>query len=343
MIPTLQDLGWSDFFARQINADEDAAAYRIASVHRDRVMALGNEGETTLITLGNTSIGDFTVGDWVLGDESGQIIRRLDRQTIIQRRAAGTDARAQLVAANVDVLFIVTSCNDDFNVARLERYLALAYDSGCLPVLVLTKADLCDDPADYSTQAQKIDPSVPVLCIDAKDAAGVQQVADWCKPGQTGAFLGSSGVGKTTLANGLSGGDAVTAEIREDDARGRHATTSRSLVRMNNGGWIIDTPGMRALQLFEAEDGIERLFDDIAQLAAACRFSDCSHRVEPGCAVQAAIAKGDLDPARLARREKLMFQDQHNTQSVAQARARDRAFGKMVHHTQRAAKTRKGR
>lgn len=340
---TLKDLGWSDFFAQQLGAMPLAQPFRISAVHRDRLAALGPSGEASLTTPAQSSTGDYAVGDWVLADTSNQISQRLDRQTLIQRRGAGTDARIQLIAANVDVLFIVTSCNDDFNVPRLERYLALAYEAGCFPVILLTKADLCDDPQVYSDQITQAAPSVPVLCLDGKDMTDLQKVADWCRPGQTGAFLGSSGVGKTTLANGLTNEEAATGAIRKDDSKGRHVTTSRALKRMLNGGWIIDTPGMRALRIVDVEAGVSQLFDDIEQLALSCRFSNCQHDVEPGCAIQGAIAAGDLAPERLTRWRKLVLEDQRNSETVAQSHARDRGFGKMVRNAQKTAKKRKNR
>jgi len=243
----------------------------------------------------------------------------------------------------VDVLFIVSSCNDDFNIPRLERYLTLAYEAGCFPVIVLTKADLSDDARDLARQAERLDPAVPVLCVDALNSDDLSPVASWCPSGQTAAFVGSSGVGKTTLANGLTGQHAATGAIREDDAKGRHVTTSRTLIGMQNGGWIIDTPGMRALRLLEAQDGIERLFDDITQLTETCRFSDCQHDTEPGCAVTGAIADGTLDPARLARWDKLRREDRRNSETVAQSHTRDRAFGKMVRKAVKDKKARKKR
>ncbi len=341
MINSLKDLGWSPFFARQTDAIPDGIPFRITTVHRDRLTALGQSGKTTLTTDAQRPTGAFTVGDWVLADDTGCILGLLERQTLIQRRAAGTDARTQLVAANVDVLFIVSSCNNDFNIPRLERYLALSYEAGCFPVIILTKADLSEDPRDLVRQAEQLDPAVPVLCVDARDAGDLSLVAGWCPSGKTGAFVGSSGVGKTTLTNGLSGQHAATGPMRQDDAKGRHVTTSRTLVGMKNGGWIIDTPGMRALQMLDVQDGINRLFNDITQLAMTCKFSDCQHDTEPGCAVTGAIAQGTLDPARMARWDKLRREDRHNSESVAQSNARGRAFGKMVRKAVKVKKARK--
>jgi len=340
---TLHDLGWSPFFARQPHDAPDTVPYRISAVHRDRVSALGEPGEVSLTTPADQPTGAFAVGDWVFADKDGQITSRLDRQTLIQRRAAGKDARAQLIAANVDVLFIVTSCNADFNVPRLERYLALAYEAGCQPVILLTKADLCDDADRYTKEATQIDAAVPVLVVNAKDHNDVQRVATWCKPGQTAAFLGSSGVGKTTVTNGLSGIKAATGPMRVGDAKGRHVTTSRTMIPMVNGGWIIDTPGMRELQLFDADEGIDQLFDDIADLAQNCRFSNCNHDKEPGCAVQQALKDGDIEPARLARWEKLKREDRLNSQTMVQSRTKGRAFSRHINKTQRGARSRKGR
>jgi len=343
MLYSLKDLGWSPFFAQQTCATPEIEPFRISAVHRDRLTALGGLGEVTLTTPNHSSTGDYAVGDWVLADDQNRISQRFDRQTLIQRRAAGTDARTQLIAANVDVLFIVSSCNDDFSIPRLERYLALAYEAECYPVILLTKADLSDDPQGFAHQVAQVAPTAPVLCLDAQNPTDLQAVADWCRPGQTAAFVGSSGVGKTTLTNGLTDQQAATGAIREDDAKGRHVTTSRALRRMANGGWIIDTPGMRALRMVDAGAGISQVFDDIAQLAQSCRFDDCQHGSEPGCAIRQAIATGALDPARLARWGKLQREDQYNSETLAQSHARDRAFGKMVRNAQNSAKKRKNR
>lgn len=339
---TYPDLGWSSFFAAQAGVDPHLVPFRIAAVHRDRLTGLSPHSEHPLLAPAGQTTGGFAVGDWVLADDTNRITQLLDRRTELKRRAAGTDAQSQLIAANVDVLFITSSCNADFNPARLERYLALANQAGCYPVVVLTKADTCDDPRDYVTQAEALAPFLTVLPVNAHDGEDLRRVAEWCPAGQTGALLGSSGVGKTTLTNGLTGSVDATAGIREDDAKGRHTTTYRSLRRMTNGGWLIDTPGMRALRLLDAGEGVDAVFADLLELAAACRFSDCSHQGEPGCAIEAAITAGELDPDRLYRWQKLQREDRYNSETVAEARARHREFGKMIKSVQRAYKGRKG-
>ena len=338
----LSDLGWSHHFAAQHAANSSCLPFRITAVHRDRLTGLGTDGETPLLTLDRPT-GDYAVGDWVLADEHSRIRTLLDRRSVLKRRAAGTGVEAQLIAANVDVLFIVSSCNADFNLPRLERYLALANQAGCYPVIVLTKADVCDDPNTYVAQAQTLAPVVTVVAINALDQTEIQQVLSWCPSGQTAALVGSSGVGKTTLANGMTGQDEATAGIREDDAHGRHTTTSRALHRMRNGGWLIDTPGMRALRLLDAQDGVDEVFSDVLELASKCRFSDCQHIAEPDCAVQGAIEDGVLDASRLERWRKLRREDQRNSETVAQSRARDKAFGKMVRSVMKDKNSRNGR
>jgi len=331
MTLTLLDLGWSSHFARQISTDtETLTPLRITEVHRASLTALGVDGIQTLITPPDTPTGEFATGDWVLADAQNIVQDRLDRLTLLKRMATHYETRTQLIAANVDVLFITSSCNADFNPARLERYLAMAHEAGCFPVILLTKSDLATDPFDYVHQAEALSHNLIVLAIDAHDPADLAKVAAWCKPGQTGALLGSSGTGKSTLSNGLTANNAATAAIRDDDAKGRHTTTNRSLRRMINGGWLIDTPGMRALPVTDVSDGIDLLFDEITTLAAKCKFNDCNHDREPGCAVRRAIEQGELDPDRLARWQKLRLEDAHNSASLAQSRARDKALGKLI-------------
>jgi ribosome biogenesis GTPase len=255
----------------------------------------------------------------------------LDRKSLFKRRAAGTGLRLQLIAANVDTLFIVTSCNQDFNVARLERYLALAKEAGVTPVIVLTKADLTDTPEDFERDAARLMPALSVETVDARDPASVQRLTAWCGRGETIALVGSSGVGKSTLVNTLTGEQTIaTAGIREDDAKGRHTTTGRMLHRLPAGGWLLDTPGMRELSLTDVHSGIEHVFSDIVELARSCRFRDCGHDGEPGCAVEAAVADGTLDEDRVRRWKKLLAEEAHNSASLAERRARGKEFGKMV-------------
>ena len=325
--PTLADLGWSDHFASQLDAETAGTPARVSEVTRSSLTVMSEAGLHSVVTPDSTGL--YAVGDWVLilGPRATQ---RLDRTTEIARRAAGPTADRQLIAANVDTLAIVTSCNDDFNVARLERYLAMASSAGCLPLIVLTKADQSDDPAAYVKTASRLSSLVVAFALNAHDPEDVARLGAWCGPGQTLALVGSSGVGKTTLQNQLTGITALTQDIREDDAKGRHTTTSRALRPTLAGGWLIDTPGIRELQLSDAADGIEAVFSDVTDLIGTCRFSDCAHVSEPGCAVQAAIAAGTLDPERLTRWQKLSREDQFNSESIAQRHARARNFGKMA-------------
>ncbi len=339
---TLSDLGWSNHFAAQAIAEPSYIPYRITEVHRDRLIGICPDGTAPLIAT-DQSTGTFAVGDWILADAQGRIKLLLERRSLLKRRAAGSGAEAQLIAANVDVLFIVSSCNADFNLPRLERYLALAHQAGCYPVIVLTKADECADPREYSSRAEELASFLTVLTVDARDPDDIKQVLGWCPAGQTGALVGSSGVGKTTLTNGMTGSDDATAEIREDDARGRHTTTSRSLRQMRNGGWLIDSPGMRALRLLDAQEGVDEVFSDILDLTANCRFTDCTHDVEPGCAVQAAVRADELDPDRLKRWQKLRREDQRNSETVAETRAREKSFHKMVKSVMQEKKSRRGK
>lgn len=315
---SLAALGWSGFFADQLAAEEAGLApMRIATVHRSRLTAEAETGPARLNLPPNAKTTDFAVGDWVLVDPgTHMLVRRLDRHALLQRRTEGGRPR-QLIAANVDTLFIVTSCNDDFNPARLERYLALANEAGTKPVIVLTKVDQTSDVAPYVAQAAALQRGLDVVMVNATTPEAARILAPWSGPGQTVALVGSSGVGKSTLLNTLASKRAEDAQptgsIREDDAKGRHTTTSRSLHAIRGGGLVIDTPGMRTLHISNISDGLDMVFAEIAELAPACHFSDCTHDHEPGCAIQAAISAGTLDPARLARWRKLLEENRTNT------------------------------
>jgi len=329
---SLSDLGFGSHFTRQLELDEleTLTPYRISEIQRSVMIGMGEADTRTLRTPHKVPTSAFGVGDWVLADHTDQITRRLDPYSALIRRAAGTDVSEQIMATNVDVLFIVTSCNDDFNLARLERFLALAKDAEVDPVILITKVDLCEEPDSYLDQARGLMKGLEVMGLNAKDEHAVEQLSPWCRRGKTIAMVGSSGVGKTTLLNGLTGREDATRAIREDDAKGRHTTTYRSLHPTLNGAWLVDTPGIRALRLHEKSTGIEQVFDDIVDLASRCKFNDCRHESEPKCAVQAAIEAGELEPERLDRWRKLQAEDNRNSESIAESRKRTRAFGKMV-------------
>jgi ribosome biogenesis GTPase / thiamine phosphate phosphatase len=326
---SLADLGWSDFFQEQLEeADAALRPARIATVHRSRMSAETLNGPVRLLLPPKTNTTDFAVGDWVLLEpDDPMLVRRLDRRSLLNRQAKGGRV-PQLIAANVDTLFIVTSCNDDFNPARLERYLALANEAGTEPVIVLTKADKIDDATQYKDQALALQRGLDVVTVNAKTPDAAEVLRPWCGDGQTVALVGSSGVGKSTLLNTLADKAPEDAQqtggIREDDAKGRHTTTSRSLHAIKGGGWLIDTPGMRTLHVADVSVGLDVLFAEITELAPNCRFRDCTHSHEPGCAVQAAVTAGDLDPTRLDRWRKLQDENRDNTTASSQTRGKRR-------------------
>ena len=306
----LERLGWSPFFDEQL-ADDEAGLLpsRVDTVHRSRLTALTGAGQLDVVLPPHSDTADYAVGDWVLVDPFGHLLRRrLDRKTLLQRRGEGTRP-GQLVAANIDTLFIVSSCNADFNPARLERYLALANDAGTYPVVVLTKVDATSDGSDFERQAAMLQRDLPVVALNARSADAAPALSRWCGRGATVALVGSSGVGKSTLVNSLIGASGMprqqTGSVRQGDSKGRHVTTSRSLHSMSAGGWVIDTPGIRSLHLSDVGQGIDTLFAEITELAPSCKFRNCTHDHEPGCAVLAAIAAGTIDSERLVRWRKL--------------------------------------
>lgn len=310
---SLRQLGWGAFFQTQIGGDHRAELIPA------RVVAVQRSGLTLVFEGGRVDIplsGRWfqrppeqrpTIGDWVLlNRQRNSIERLLERKSLLKRVASGKTGDVQLLAANVDTMFLVSSCNEDFNPARIERYLALALEAGVKPVVVLTKRDQVADPDAFADAVRALKSNLEVELVDARDVATLAGVRIWCGEGQTVALLGSSGVGKSTLVNTLSGAQVqLTQDIREDDGKGRHTTTHRSLHLLPQGGLVVDNPGMRELSLTEAVEGVQTLFADIDDVADGCRFRNCQHLREPGCAVQAAIAAGELDPRRLDSYRKL--------------------------------------
>lgn len=328
---SLYQLGWKPFFQHQLSLEdlENSTPARVFGVERTVISLLTADGSHSIAT--TKSIPDLAVGDWVLIDSENRFIRLLDRMSLFSRKASGTRVDRQLISANVDTVLIVSSLNNDFNLNRLERYLALAHEAGVEPIILLTKADLVESPETFVESVQALDSMLPVFAVNAHDPASLQALNLWLSPGQTLAFLGSSGVGKSTIVNTLLGGQVQeTSFIREADSRGRHTTTSRTLHLTSSGVLLLDTPGMRELQLVDCKQGVDETFSDISALAMQCKFSDCQHQSEPGCAVLSAIKSGKLDERRLINYHKLMKEQAFNTATEAEKRTQGKQFSKLV-------------
>ena len=338
MTDILTKLGLVPFFTQQLPDVGllEKRVGRVMAVQRSRSTVVCGAGERVVELSSalqqSAAIDRPTVGDWVLLDESlSRIEKVLERKSLFKRLGAGAGNELQPIAANIDTLFIVTSCNSEFNESRLERYLALCAEAGAMPVIILTKADLVEDADSYIRRARQTQAGVAVEAVNALDPASLEGVRSWIDRTSTVALVGSSGVGKSTILNTLAGRSlAATGGIREDDQKGRHTTTHRELHVLPSGGLLIDVPGMRELRVAEINHAMGTVFDDIEMFAAGCRFADCHHESEPGCAVHQAIDDGKLDSRRLANYKKLLRENAQATRTLAEKRAYERGFGRVV-------------
>ncbi|MEO7652887.1 MAG: ribosome small subunit-dependent GTPase A, partial [Bryobacteraceae bacterium] len=297
--------GWSDYWAGAAREGAGWEPARVIAVHRERYILAGESGEFAAELSGRLEYTSGSaaelpvVGDWVLA-ALGILHRVLPRRTLIARRAAGGVQERQPLAANIDVVFIVSGLDGDFNPRRLERYLVLAIESGARPVFVLNKADLCAAPEEALRDVSAVAAGHPVVLTSAERNEGVTAMLEWLPPGATGALVGSSGAGKSSLTNRLAGMSVQPVrEVRESDSRGRHTTTHRQLFPLPGGGLLIDQPGLREIQVWAARDSLDDAFPDVSGFACQCRFRDCRHEKEPDCAVQAAIEARALEAGRL--------------------------------------------
>jgi ribosome biogenesis GTPase len=337
-VTDLSSLGWTPDRTAQLPAG--CAPARVARVDRGRLTVLGADGEARVHPAAalyeDAVLTGPAVGDWVA--LRGELaVALLPRTSAFTRTVAGRSSAAQVVAANLDTVLVVDSLTGETRLRRVERYLAVAWGSGAAPVVVLTKADLCDDVAAAVAEVAEDALGVEVLPVSSVTGSGIDAVRGLLGPGRTGAMVGPSGVGKSSLANALAGETlAVTREIRDSDGRGRHTTTARELHLLPAGGMLIDTPGMRELGLYDDAEGVDTAYADVASLAAGCRFRDCGHRSEPGCAVAAALDGGSLDPARYSAWRKLQAEAHRQLLRVdARARAAEKARLRSFHRAVR--------
>ena len=351
----LSHWGWDEHFELAFAPHRDAGLVpaRVSSEHQHIYRVLTGADDLLASVTGRfrhrtERRTDYpAVGDWVAvrppdrskGDERALVYAVLPRKSAFVRKAAGASASGQVVAANIDTVFLVSGLDSDFNVRRIERYLALAWESGARPVIVLNKADVCDDVPSRVREVEAVAKAAPIHVLSCKKDEGLDGLTPYLVPGETGALLGSSGVGKSTLINRLLGEELQrTREVREADDRGRHTTSHRQLVRLPAGALLVDTPGMREIQLWDADEGLNETFDDIETLAESCRFRDCRHVDEPGCGVKAALERGDLKADRYDSFQKLGRELSHverrrDRQAELEQKKKSRAIHKLERNT----------
>jgi ribosome biogenesis GTPase len=347
---SLTALGWNQAFEAAFTPyrDQELEPARVAREERGRYLLIGTFGERSGALAGRlrhearARLDLPAVGDWVAArfgaGGTGVVHAVLPRSSAFVRKAAGEATVEQVVAANVDTVFVISGLDLDLNPRRLERYLAAAWESGASPVVLLNKSDLADDPAACVAEIEAVALGVPVLAVSALERRGLEALGPWLVPGRTVALLGSSGAGKSTLLNALLGEQRqATRAVRAHDSRGRHTTTWRELVALPGGALLVDTPGMRELAVWGGDEGLDGTFPDIAALAAACRFRDCGHAGEPGCAVREAVEGGTLDAARLEswhklRRELRWLARRQDARARAEEEARWKAIMKSMKH-----------
>lgn len=341
----LKDYGWNNTHeANWVEINENfnkrnCIPGRVTLEHKRMYRVITEEGEWLSVCSGSFEHAaldrrDFpSVGDWIAvekmpGEDRGIIHAVLPRTSLFSRKVAGLAITEQIIAVNIDIVFLVMSMNEDFNARRLERYLVAAYDSGANPIVVLTKKDTCDNPSYYIEEAQNIALGTDVFAVSNVTEEGISELTSLLTGGKTAALLGSSGVGKSSLINVICGENMMAVQdIREDDKKGRHTTTHRELIKIPTGGVLIDTPGMREFQLWENNDSLDSSFKDVEELSNACKFNDCQHNHEPGCAVQEALDTGSLTADRyenyLKLKKELAFLER-KMDRAAQAKERNK-------------------